>query len=480
MSQRGFWPSKPLANLASAYHYPPETSRSGWMTPLTASTSNMGLAAFPTELLVSIFLETSHDDLAKLVKVCKVFQAVAEPILYRSTKVELWPYQDSHGNLCGANANPPSEGYNNLVTKLSRDTSLCACVKSLALVTLPAICYYSDEGITIVEQRTSTEIKRFLELLPSIKTLSIDAPSFPFILPPLPHLTFLCVNFRNLYSTIFGDESCKKVASEILALYFFKPSLRTMHVENLNHGRFLRRENEVSLDCHNTSPVTDLRLMNWKNNGVSNLFTPLLWPKRLERLVYENGCNRNFRATGSPSLQFLRVVAAMKPQEKSLVEILIATTRDYVFTDSTNMGNLTTFTSLKRLAIPHQNFRYQGVSTGISWMLPPQLEELQLQHLMKRSAKSIEQLQLMHLELLASQKPDRVPALRLVVSWYQPCADQDDTLMLGAMAERIEAYRPKLESITSLFWNVGVIFTWVSALELMDTPFGKRLNAENS
>ena len=165
------------------------------------------------------------------------------------------------------------------------------------------------------------------------------------------------------------------------------------------------------------------------------------------------------------------------------------------------MGTLTDYHNLKKLAIP-EPFLAEFKDPSFHKLLPPHLEELQIQYPMGNTIPVMDRqghfgtkppYRLMRMQRLAKNKESFVPRLRHVIWWFQqttrqasmgdpPPFDRQRHFTKGSNATRMSddprkgpLYGPPedMENLTEDFRKVDVKFEWVSMPWLKDTPFGQ-------
>jgi hypothetical protein len=152
----------------------------------------------------------------------------------------------------------------------------------------------------------------------------------------------------------------------------------------------------------------------------------------------------------------------------TLVQLKIAGSDAVEFPENTLFGSLVEYSKVKRLAIPEQFLvRPWDETHTLVDVLPPNLEELQLQYPMGRYNKedAYRKTRVRRLKQLAAAKLWRFPALRRVIWWAQAPECWDDGVG--------EAYGPvsDMRRLRQKFSEVGVKFEWMCYAYFSGTPF---------
>ncbi|KAE8448478.1 hypothetical protein EG329_009359 [Mollisiaceae sp. DMI_Dod_QoI] len=230
------------------------------------------------------------------------------------------------------------------------------------------------------------------------------------------------------------------------------------------------------LDRHRTASITHLEFANSiedrrSGGGMGCLPDILLSIKSLESFTLEFITAWGQETEYTNSMDPRTIGQLLHIHASTLVQLEIAASDSAEFPTTSLIGSLAGYTNLKKLAIPEP---FLGGTRDEFWtiadVLPPNLEELQLQFpmLFIQQEDKDRAIRIKRLEELAAAKLARFPALRRVIWWYQPaeCWDDGVGLRFGPISD--------MDHLTVTFRKVGVKFEWVSTTYFDYTPFKDR------
>lgn len=397
----------------------------------------------PTEILSRIITYLPHDaKLAHTMLVCCRFRDIVEPILYRSITLQ--------SSLSSADCIDHTGGAVNILRTLSSRPELACYVTTLA------------SGRSLLRDSDYANFTRLICLLPRLDDLNIMPAVTDLDLTHL-HLKTLLFTFQD---DIFYDEG--EDPMDIVARHFWMPTLRTLQIECLAlEGQW---DHLFPLKRYQTSPIIDLRLLidfySYQTYGI--LPQIILSVKSLRRFTVEFRSGIDIRDDILHEQLSLDVItSALLPHALVLEQMSIVMASDLDVSHAFPKHGFMCFTTIRRLAIPENFIHYcEGSRTQLD--LPPQLEELQLQHV--SSGYSYTDADFERLPVLAVMKQTSLRALKLIVWWHQVSrvgfSDRDPKL----------CYRPlEMETIETLvytFQQVGVLFSWIEQPDFDSTPLG--------
>ena len=195
----------------------------------------------------------------------------------------------------------------------------------------------------------------------------------------------------------------------------------------------------------------------------------------LVRYVFETDTDRSpYQTFGPQSVDFLYNDLLM--HKRTLKQLVIATSKLGVIHEGWTLGPLNTFSQLEKLALPCFMLPERILDEADFGMLPPKLEELQLEFPFKWGLRrfGIENT-LEMFRIGAGQMKRRLPYLKRLIMW--------DRWNLVHMDDRnndiSDQASPKtLRVLERTFMEVDIKFEWSSEFSFWDTPIGKALDAE--
>lgn len=263
---------------------------------------------------------------------------------------------------------------------------------------------------------------------------------------------------------------------QILAKHLWLPNLRKVQVERILFTPYFEKAHHL---LQGSSPIDVLRFLKCyasKSDRVVAAFLRSI--KCLKRFVFE---------TSSPSCQIAQTgprtgvfELALSRHQETIEELAIANSEGSPML-GWRLGPFTQWSSFKRLAVP--GYMILGVFPGIRNLheiLPPLLEEFQIQHPTGHSNRSLPQVAygssldsvvqanyVPDMRRLAENKDFCAPRLNRVTWCYQrPTYSSEYPL---------DANLAGLIGIFLAFEKVGVKFEQVTEASFKDTPFSKRL-----
>lgn len=420
------------------------------------------LAALPNELLMQILSYIQGQSyLAKIALVSKQFKALIELVLYRHIDLDVtYSAKDLRNtrivNPYSHTTIPSFMRFDRLIDTFSVQPNLAKQVHTLSLRVHRRLWY----------KLFATDC-RLLKLLPELRVLSLSPPPLHSIIPHSNWaLSSLRLDFTHVTDHYSGSENWLQVEIplQIIARYLSLSKLRKLQVEQIMFTSYFDETSHLL----GSSPVEDLRFLKCcKCSGDERVVAAFLRSiKCLKRFVFEVSARSTLP---EPSTGVFGL--ALSAHQETIEELAFATSEGAPVIPWV-LSPFTQWSSLKRLAVPA--YMILGSTLKLHEVLPPLLEEFQIEHLTGYSNQTWPQVagkDFKNMQLLAENKNLSVPRLSHVVWWYQkPTGSPTDHPMCP-----INLYRGGLIEISSAFDKVGVQFVWVTEASFKDTPAGKRL-----
>ena len=423
------------------------------------------LATFPNELLMQILSHIrGQSHLAKIARISKQFKALVELLLYRHISLDITYSAKDLRNTRIVNPYthttiPSFMRFDRLIDTFSVHPNLAKQVDTLSLRVHRRLWY-----------KLFATDSRLLKLLPDLRTLSLSPPPFHSVIPYNNWaLTSLRLDFSHV--TDHYDERSDWLQAgiplQMIARYLSLPKLRKVQVEKILFTSYFDETSHLL----SGSPVEDLRFLKCcKCRGDERVVAAFLRSiKCLKRFVFEVSARTT---VPDPSTGVFGL--ALSEHQETIEELAFATSEGAPVIRWV-LGPFTQWSGLKRLAVPSYTILGRSSnSVNLHEILPPLLEELQIEHLTGYSNQTWPQVaekDLEDMQRLADNKNLCVPQLSHVVWWYQKPTDSPT----DHPACPIRSYLDGLIKIFFAFDEVGVKFVWVTEAFFKDTPVGKRL-----
>ena len=300
-------------------------------------------------------------------------------------------------------------------------------------------------------------------------------------------LEILRLNFLDDIERFWFPKEVFDTTSFDLNQYLSLPALRTLQFENIqNSFRF----GMVSSGKPRSSTVVDLRFINLHLQHVNTLADVLPSIRQLEHFVLEvNGMWISHMRQGLAPHDF---GALLQPHSESSEELVIAY-GDNVFDPVRHsplpvIGLFHNYHALTRLAIA-ESFLVTSPGQHFFHMLPPNLQEFQVQHPRDLSPVMVGHVDNAHIlrnrltgmEFLPRYKEEVLPRLKHVVSWFQrPPGTQLYRFNLAQASnvlpdDPISGFEKHVAELAEKFRKVNVKFEVILTSSFRDTPFEKYL-----
>lgn len=437
--------------------------------------------------------------LVELAQVCKRFNALVLSHLYSNIRLGAKKMEECDSSSLKADELPPGLEPDSLSTSLAKYPYLCNHVRKLSLK-VHHVTWYENPG----------GHQRLLQLLPAIQELSLNPPPKVYSFPMSDRLTTMKLDIAFEPGQFWAGRRRADSRPFDLNEYLSKPALRKLQIEHIE--RFFH--NPTHTGNPGTSVITDLRFIDWRVEKTGILASVLPSIRHLKYFVLD------VVDYGSEHGLAPHDYGLLLQQHSASLEELIVAYSDDAYHDGSSfprkalpvMGSLIGYHNLKRLAIP-EPFLVALKDPSFHKMLPPQLEELQIQYptgvrqpVIDRQgdAEGAPPYRLLRMQKLAKNKETLIPRLKRVIWWFQqnseqvslgnaPRFDPPDfrryysSNFSGKNATRTSddprkgpIYGPPqdMDKLAEDFENVGVKFELVSTPFLKDTPFGEYMHIQ--
>lgn len=405
--------------------------------------TDLSLTDLPIEILSIIFeYLTPASNLANTMLVCCLFRDMIEPLLYRAISLQL-RLPSNTGNGLDADGS--------LLRTLSSRPQLGRHVVVLSLKEL-----YDKESVDFNRQ------PKLLSLLPNLRELSLSPPSPCLNLTGHLFLKYLRLDLDE--DRIYLDP---EQPVELIAQNFWTPTLTTLQIEWLTlEGHW---SHHFPSKTYRTSSILDLRIhMYFHNHQSVNILPDILSSiKSLKKFTLDSEVQGFTPHAIRDGLSLDELCSALFPHADTLEDMVIAASDDSFLCRTFPRCVLMDFSALRRLGIPENFLEYRSGSTA-ELLLPPKLEELQLQHQVRFNQSEDWSPHYERLSVIAAMKRKSLLALKLVVWWTQ----MSEVLWGFSLIQR---FAPQFEPLVCTFQEVGVLFYSVDQQYFKYTPFGTNL-----
>ena len=415
------------------------------------STGNV--RTLPDEILAIIFAFAPSATLFQASLVCRRFNDIIHPMLYRHISMHIIPARTSNTS---SYEHMPSNvhKFERLIDTLSARPTLREKVISLSL----EVWYHPWY------QRFECQ-NRLVALLPHLNSLYLRPPPVDLDLSGHPLLDTLRFDFGDFSGEHEGISPSREELStlEFLSWHIWYPSLRSLCVQ-----KFLfsgdRRISLFPTDIYRSSCITDLKLEAYDGTDIGALPGLLQSIKALQNftfeIVFDWECEHMIEHGVSPGA----IGRAILYHAATLVHLAVACSNAAAFSPSTTIGRLDQFPRLKHLGIP-ETLLTDPHDGNLDDSFPPSLEFLQLQYPMglNQGNDTKRNRRIARVKRLADQKASRLPSLQHVVWWDQQAESWAGT-----------TYGPSsdIHDVRQRYQSIGVRFTYRNASNYEDTPLG--------
>ena len=402
--------------------------------------TDLSLTDLPIDILRIIFeFLTPARNLANTMLVCCLFRDMIEPLLYRAISLQL-RLPSNTGNGLDADGS--------LLRTLSSRPQLGHHVIVLSLTEL-----YDTESVDFSRQ------PKLLSLLPHLRELSLN--------PPSPRLNLTGHLFLRYLRLDLGEDRIypdSEQPVEIIAQNSWTPTLSTLQIEWLTlEGNW---SHYFPSKTYRTSSILDLRIhLFFQEDRSVNILPDILSSiKSLKKFTLDSEDQGFISHAMRDGLSLDELCLALFPHADTLEDMVIAASDGCFLCRTFPRCVLMDFSALRRLGIPENFLEYRGGSRA-ELLLPPKLEELQLQHQLFFNRSEDWSPHYERLSVIAEMKRKSLLALKLVVWWTQM-----SEVLWGLWGN--PRFTTQFEPFVSTFQEVGVLFYSVDQSYFKDTPFG--------
>ncbi|KAH7418525.1 hypothetical protein BKA64DRAFT_654628 [Cadophora sp. MPI-SDFR-AT-0126] len=412
---------------------------------------SLTLSALSNDILLDILSHLSRKDLYNVALVSNRLSGPAHRLLYQSINLKLlFPTRASD-----ATNDNNLHVFAQLVDTLTRNRHLQPYVSRL----------YVKVWMHLRQHRFGDHAN-LLGVLPNLQTLSLQPPPNNFQLSMLasPGIQTLHLDFSNGRDHNGDEQSSDPL--EIIERVLWATHLRRFLIEGITFTSAFRKIFQAHQS--RSSPVTDLQFRTCSQQEIGCLPDVLASIKALERFTFEMLTPWETSHGYAKGMEPFTFGQAVGLHAESLAHLEIASSDAAEFLRTSLFGALTGFLKLKKLAILDELlYNVSDEASSLVDVLPPNLEELQLQFAMLRMHREDpnRSLRLSRLRQLAAAKEKRFLALKRVIVWFQPCECwSNDGSCYGPLSD--------MDNLRVVFKKVGVKFEFLSEPYFMDTPFG--------
>lgn len=437
----------------------------------------MELTDFPNEILHNIISNIAlNSDLAKVTLVSHRFKALTEPLQYRNVHLDAEPHLDYRSGFL-----PTLKQTDQLIANLKARPKLGRYTTAFSLRVTHPLWYETYPQISIISR------------MPELRKLSFDPPAVHGGGTPneCKKMADLRLDFSHVTNHYDGDSTSwlnLGIPLEIIAKTLWHPSLRKVQAERVfftgNFDNF-ERDRFLGPRRYGRSSVEDLRFLNCCPRIDGNVVTAFINAiQNLKCFALEIKSPWEPIKPPYDLAPEIDVRPALQAHHATIEELAISTSDDALeyhgFGQSP--GSFVQWTALKRLAVPFFMLSRDLTHHGrLHEVLPPQLEELQLEkQLWTFSTNGLEITEefqpiredgLTLMKELAKNNEACVPRLKRLIWWLQyPSSRESSNPAYSIHPSIIE-----IEGLVSMFKNSSVQFEWIPTALFKDTPFGKRL-----
>ena len=281
-------------------------------------------------------------------------------------------------------------------------------------------------------------------------------------------LRSLRLDFLPLTAPIYHGDICEDILF-VIDYYRYWLGLHKLRIDGLE-GVYWRFENKGK------TLIRDLWCVGSTKYEAALMTTKLIRSSTgLVRYVFETDANR------CPSRPFGRQTTSSLYEDLllhkcTLRQLVIASSKLGVIHESWALKPLDTFSQLEKLALPYFMLPEQTLNEADFGVLPPKLEEIQLEFPFVLGQKMFGNEHTLEMfRIGAGQMKFRLPYLKRLTMWdrWNPVKmdDWNSDVFDHACLKRFRV-------LEQTFKEVGVKFEWLSEFSFWDTPIGKALEAE--
>ena len=235
---------------------------------------------------------------------------------------------------------------------------------------------------------------------------------------------------------------------------------------------------------HQITSIRDLWCVGCRNYETATTATQLMRSSTgLVRFIFETnvfyfpGCDFPRPVSPPPLLPFPLYDSGLFMQKCTLRQLVLASSDNGIIPKQWTLGPLDKFCQLKKLAAPFFMLPKPTLNQAGYEMLPPNLEDLQIEYPSYWKATIFgEEQNPEAVRSYAGRMKSSLPYLKRLTFWDQknhnPMAEMYGGFLDHVPLERLRMYEQVYEEF-------GIKFEWVAVPSFWDTPLGKELDAED-
>ena len=360
---------------------------------------------------------------------------------------------------------PPSyDRFRRLFKHLEQHPKIFTEIRSMSLTVQDRSWYIS-----------CVQYRKLLRSLPHLDHLTLSPP------PPMPFwllverpnhgpraLRSLRLNFLPLTAQFYRGDVYEDILN-VIDYYRYCSGLHKLRIDGLCC---------INVDFTNERMtfIKDLWFVGCRQCEAVAMTTQLIRASTgLVRYIFETDTDRSrYRPFPPEDPSFLYNDLLM--HKRTLRQLVIATSKLGVIHETWTLGPLNSFSQLEKVALPCFMLPVLTSDEADFKMLPPKLEELQLEYPFNGNPLVFDnENRLEMFRRWTDQMKSRLPYLRRLIFWYQGDSVQ--------MAERNSgmfdpAILKTLQVLEQTFNELDISLEWLSVSSFWDTPVGKALDAE--
>ena len=425
--------------------------------------SRLSINDIPDEILQIIFSYLPKDvSLLQASLTSHRFWVLVEPFRYHNIRLLLEPASlPSDIKYTAVPATGNIHRFTKLITKMSEKPYLRRHVSSVLIrVVYHPFCELFESHNDL------------LGMLPCLKSLALSPPPLNEDLLSTTSLRHLELDFEDQHMywswSILANRHLTDYHSsnpmDLFSRCLYLPSLRCLVAVGLNIS-LLDYSIYFPAEKSRKSLVTDLRILKSSDFCIGVLPQVLSSIKELHYFTFEVDYSCEGDRYEPYEIVPIAIRLAVAQHADTLIELNIAASDAASFLETPLFGSLAGYSRLRRLAIP-ETFVATSIYATFKDILPPSLEEMQLQYPMgfSQDHDSSRLLRISRLDRLAKNKKELAPNLKRLIWWDQQPKD------LAGTEYGFEEDRERLSEICR---TRGLQFEAVNASSWSETPFGE-------
>ena len=228
---------------------------------------------------------------------------------------------------------------------------------------------------------------------------------------------------------------------------------------------------------HITTVIKDIWCVACRNYEAADTAAQLMGSTTdMVRFVFETNVDHLPRRSFGPPLAPLYFYNCILKHKRTLRQMVISSSDYGVIPTSWTLGPLNMLCQLEKLAVPFSLLPKPTLDKAGYDLLPPKLEELQIEYPFHWEATMFDEEQRLNaVRRHVRNMKSSLPQLKRLIMWDQKNALQMETASGGFFAHvPLETLRMHERA----YQKFGVKYEWVTACSFWDTPVGRALDAE--